>query len=41
MILSKKIEEGWLDFDVTIATPDMMGKVGKLGKILGTKRADA
>ncbi len=33
----KKIEEGWLDFDVTIATPDMMGKVGKLGKILGRK----
>jgi large subunit ribosomal protein L1 len=33
----KKIEEGWVDFDVTIATPDMMGKVGKLGKILGRK----
>lgn len=33
----KKIEEGWLDFDITIATPDMMGKVGKLGKILGRK----
>jgi large subunit ribosomal protein L1 len=33
----KKIEEGWLDFDVTIATPDMMGKVGKLGKVLGRK----
>ena len=33
----KKIEEGWLDFDVTIATPDMMGKVSKLGKILGRK----
>jgi large subunit ribosomal protein L1 len=33
----KKIEEGWIDFDVTIATPDMMGKVGKLGKILGRK----
>lgn len=33
----KKIEEGWLEFDVTIATPDMMGKVGKLGKILGRK----
>jgi large subunit ribosomal protein L1 len=33
----KKIEEGWLDFDMTIATPDMMSKVGKLGKILGRK----
>ncbi len=33
----KQIEDGWLDFDVTIATPDMMGKVGKLGKILGRK----
>jgi large subunit ribosomal protein L1 len=33
----KKIEEGWLDFDVTIATPDMMGKVGKLGKIIGRR----
>ena len=33
----KKIEEGWLDFDVTIATPDMMGKGGKLGKILGRR----
>jgi large subunit ribosomal protein L1 len=35
--LVKKIEEGWLDFDVSISTPDMMGKVGKLGKILGRK----
>ena len=35
--LVKKIEAGWLDFDITIATPDMMGKVGKLGKILGRK----
>src|SRR4030042_1242862 len=35
--LIKKIEEGWLDFDVTIATPDMMSKIGKLGKILGRR----
>lgn len=33
----KKIEEGWLEFDTAIATPDMMGKVGKLGKILGRR----
>jgi large subunit ribosomal protein L1 len=35
--LAKKIEEGWLDFDTAIATPDMMGKVSRLGKILGRK----
>lgn len=33
----KKVEEGWLEFDVAIATPDMMGKVGKLGRILGRR----
>lgn len=32
-----KVEEGWLDFDVAIATPDMMGDVGKLGRILGPR----
>lgn len=35
--LIKKIEDGWLEFDTAIATPEMMGKVGKLGKILGRK----
>ena len=33
----KKIEDGWLEFDVAIATPDMMPKIGKLGKILGRR----
>jgi large subunit ribosomal protein L1 len=32
-----KINEGWFEFDVTIATPDMMGEVGKLGRILGPR----
>ena len=32
-----KIQAGWMDFDLVIATPDMMPKLGKLGKILGTK----
>jgi len=35
--LVKKIEDGWLEFDTAIATPDMMGKVGKLGKVLGRR----
>jgi large subunit ribosomal protein L1 len=33
----KKVEGGWVDFDTAIAVPEMMGKVGKLGKILGRK----
>jgi len=33
--LVKKITEGWMDFDVAIASPKVMGKVGKLGRILG------
>jgi large subunit ribosomal protein L1 len=35
--LAKKIQEGWLEFDAVVATPDMMKVVGKLGKILGTR----
>ena len=33
----KRIEAGWLEFDVALATPDMMGQVGRLGKILGRR----
>lgn len=35
--LAKKIKDGWTDFDVCIATPDMMGIVGPLGKVLGPR----
>ena len=33
----KKIQDGWLEFDKTIATPDMMGTVGKIGRVLGPR----
>ncbi|WP_088006740.1 50S ribosomal protein L1 [Indiicoccus explosivorum] len=33
----QKIQQGWFDFDVIVATPDMMGEVGKIGRILGPK----
>lgn len=35
--LSKRIQEGWMDFDVCIAAPDMMGLVGPLGRVLGPR----
>lgn len=35
--LAQKIKEGWFDFDVCIATPDMMGVVGSLGRLLGPR----
>jgi large subunit ribosomal protein L1 len=35
--LAKRIQDGWLEFDVAVATPDMMGMVGRLGRVLGPR----
>src|SRR3712207_1148118 len=36
-LFRSKLKDGWLDFDVAVATPDMMGQVGQLGRILGPR----
>ena len=36
--LAKKIQDGWFDFDVVVAAPDMMRVVGRLGKVLGPRK---
>ena len=33
----QKVQDGWLDFDTVVATPDMMGQVGRLGRVLGPR----
>ena len=35
--LAERVESGWLEFDVAVSTPDMMGRVGKLGRVLGRR----
>jgi large subunit ribosomal protein L1 len=35
--LVKKVQEGWMEFDTVVATPDMMGQVGRLGRVLGPR----
>ena len=35
--LVQKVQDGWLDFDTVVATPDMMGQVGRLGRVLGPR----
>ena len=40
-LVPKIQNEGWFDFDVVVATPDMMGVVGRLGRVLGPKGLNA